>query len=327
MPLRQPRQAGGAGDRRPRHARERRARRARLAATRGRRRRRRAPRPRRPRRSKTLLIAPNLGWTETAVAALLADRLDATDLPIRVGNDADLGALAELWDGVGRELHDFVFVYGAIGVGAGIVMGGELLRGSAASAGELGHVTVDRDGPRCACGNTGCLELYVGQDALLRRAGMSLPPGDGVARWPTLLAETARRGDRRVLEALAEVGGWLSIGLGSLVNLFNPSAVVLGGYFAPLAEWLVEGVEREVGVHVLGARWSGCRVLVSTARGRTPPCAARRLSSSTTCWRTHVSWDWPRASDPRRRRRRQRLTGLPRARLLSGSLTSQAGPN
>jgi predicted NBD/HSP70 family sugar kinase len=211
----------------------------------------------------TLLIAPNLGWTETPIARLLEERLGPRAVPASVGNDADLGALAELWEGVGRQLQDFVFVCGAIGVGAGIVVGGELLRGSSGFAGELGHVTVDRDGPRCACGNAGCLELYAGQDALLRRAGMSLPPDDGVVRWPALLAERARGGDTRVLEALAEVGGWLSIGLGSLVNLFNPSAIVLGGYFAPLAEWLVEGVEREVGVHVLGARWSGCRVLAS----------------------------------------------------------------
>ena len=124
----------------------------------------------------TLLIAPNLGWTETPIAPLLEERLGARTLPVSVGNDADLGALAELWEGVGRQQRDFAFVWGAIGVGAGIVIGGELLRGSSGFAGELGHVTVDRDGPRCACGNAGCLELYVGQDALLRRAGMSLPP-------------------------------------------------------------------------------------------------------------------------------------------------------
>jgi predicted NBD/HSP70 family sugar kinase len=212
----------------------------------------------------TLLVAPNLGWTETPVAALLADRLGRRAVPIRVGNDADLGALGESWAGVGRHLRDFVFVYGAIGVGAGIVVGGELLRGASGFGGELGHVTVDRYGPRCACGNTGCLELYVGRDALLRRAGMTVPtPNDGTVRWPALLADRARAGDARALEALAEVRGWLSIGLGSLANLFNPSAIVLGGYFAPLGEWLVQGIEPDVGVHVLGARWSSCRVLVS----------------------------------------------------------------
>ena len=115
----------------------------------------------------TLLIAPNLGWTETPIAPLLEARLGARTLPVSVGNDADLGALAELWEGIGRQQRDFVFVWGAIGVGAGIVIGGELMRGASGFAGELGHQTVDRHGPRCACGNAGCLELYVGQDALL----------------------------------------------------------------------------------------------------------------------------------------------------------------
>jgi len=213
---------------------------------------------------KTLLIGPNLGWTETPVAALLGERLGAGLLPVRVGNDADFGALAELWEGVGRQVRDFVFVYGAIGVGAGLVAGGDLLRGASGFGGELGHVTVDRDGLRCACGNSGCLELYAGQEALLRLAGMPLPPpGESDVRWPALLAEKARAGDARVLDALSEVAGWLAVGLGALVNLFDPTAIVLGGNFAPLAEWLVERIEREVRAHVLGARWSSCRVLAS----------------------------------------------------------------
>lgn len=216
---------------------------------------------------KTLLVAPNLGWREVPVAALLSERLDLADLPIRIGNDADLGALAELWDGVGRELRDFVFVYGAVGVGAGVVVGGELLRGASGFGGELGHVTVDPRGPRCACGNTGCLELFVGQEATLRLSGITEQPvPDGGQRWcwAELIADKARSGDARVIAALADVGGWLSVGLGSLVNVLNPSAVVLGGYFAALAEWLVEAVETEIEVRALGAEWSTCRALVST---------------------------------------------------------------
>ena len=126
-------------------------------------------------------------------------------------------------------------------------------------------MTVDRHGPRCACGNTGCLELYAGLDALLARAGITpATPPDGRIAWPALVAERAAEGDEQVLQALAEVAGWLSIGLGSLVNLFSPTAIVLGGYFAPLAKWLIEGVEREVQVHVLGAKWSSCGVVAST---------------------------------------------------------------
>jgi predicted NBD/HSP70 family sugar kinase len=227
----------------------------------------------------TLLIAPNLGWTETPVVSLLQERLGSRVLPVRVGNDADLGAIGELWHGVGRQMRDFVFVCGiGVGVGAGLVVGGELLRGSSGFGGELGHVTVDRHGPRCGCGNTGCLELYAGRDALLSRAGIRPPSaGDGRAAWAALVAERARAGDARVLQALEEVAGWLSIGLGSLVNLFNPTAIVLGGYFAPLAEWLIEGVEREVQVHVLGARWSSCRVIASTLGEEAPVHGAAAL--------------------------------------------------
>jgi predicted NBD/HSP70 family sugar kinase len=216
------------------------------------------------RTERMLLVGPNLGWVETPVAELLGARLHVADLPIRVGNDADLGALGELWEGLGREVRDFVFVYGGIGIGAGLVAGGELLRGPSGFGGELGHVTVVPGGPACACGNGGCLELYAGEEALLRLAGLTPPTrNDGGVRWAAILAERARAGDARVLAALAEVGDWLSIGLGSLVNLFSPSAIVLGGYFAPLADWFVDGIESKVGGRVLGGRWSSCRVLVS----------------------------------------------------------------
>ena len=103
------------------------------------------------------------------------------------------------------------------------------------------------------------------------------------------------------------------------MNLFNPSAIVLGGYFAPLAEWLVEGVEREVGVHVLGARWSGCRVLASrlgedaAVRG-----AAARVLHDVLADPASVGWSSPR--DPRRRPRRQRLSGAAARRLPVGLL-------
>ena len=204
-----------------------------------------------------LLVAPNLGWTDVDVAGGLAARLDRPAFPLRVENEANLGALAELWEGAGREFTDFIYVSGELGVGAGIIVGGELFRGAHGFGGELGHTTVDPAGERCACGNQGCLETRVALGALLHAAG--LEPGARVGE----LAERARAGDARVLAALAEAGRWLGIGVASAANLLNPRGVVVGGYFATLAPWLVPGLQDELDAHVLSSQWDAPRVVVS----------------------------------------------------------------
>jgi len=204
-----------------------------------------------------LLVAPNLGWTDVDVAGELGARLDRPAFPLRVENEANLGALAELWEGAGREFSDFIYVSGELGVGAGIIVDGELFRGAHGFGGELGHTTVDPGGERCACGNQGCLETRVALGALLRAAG--LEPGARVGE----LAERARANDARVLAALAEAGRWLGIGVASAANLLNPRGVVVGGYFATLAPWLVPGLQDELDAHVLSSQWDAPRVVVS----------------------------------------------------------------
>jgi predicted NBD/HSP70 family sugar kinase len=204
-----------------------------------------------------LLVAPNLGWTDVPVAQAMAARLPGT-LPVRAENEANLGALAEMWEGAGRELGDFLFVSGELGVGAGIVVGGELFRGSHGFGGELGHVTVDPAGEECACGNRGCLETILGLPHLLEAAG--LPPDRRVEE----LAAAARGGDERVLAALAEAGRWLGVGVGSALNLLNPRGVVVGGYFGTLAPWLLDGLEHELAARVLAAEWDIPRVVGSS---------------------------------------------------------------
>lgn len=216
-----------------------------------------------------LFVAPNLGWTETPVAALLQAQLGDPSFPIRVDNEANLGALAERWEGVGRGLQDFVYVSGdaGVGVGAGVVLGGQLYRGASGFGGEFGHVVLEPRGERCACGGRGCLEGLVGQEALLRLVGWDPelvgaeagPPG----MLPARLAERARAGDERTLAALAQVGTLLGIGLATVTNVLNTSAVVLGGYFQPLVEWLAGPVEHELATRVLSARWSPVTVVAS----------------------------------------------------------------
>ncbi|RCG22979.1 ROK family transcriptional regulator [Streptomyces diacarni] len=226
----------------------------------------------------TVVRAPNLGWYDTDIAGALAgagtgDRpsagaeahrtaggkdyrtvgarkgltagaLSADALPLLVDNEANLGALAELWLDSGRVPRDFVHVSAEVGIGAAVVLSGDLLRGTRGFAGELGHVPVRPDGPRCVCGGRGCLEQYAGEIALLRAAGLRADgPRDAAF---TALAERAATGDTRTRDALEEAGTALGIALAGTVNLLDPRAVVLGGALARFATWLLPALEREL---------------------------------------------------------------------------------
>ena len=170
--------------------------------------------------------APNLPrWVDVAVDAALSARLGVA---VDTANEADLAALAELW--FGARLPDFVLVSAGIGVGAGIVVGGELFRGPGGRAGELGHVVVDPDGPACSCGGQGCLEQAAGQDALLRLAA--------AADVEALVDAPGA--------ALAEAGRALGIALTGLVNLLDVADVVLGGLYALLGDDLRAAVAAEL---------------------------------------------------------------------------------
>jgi len=136
-----------------------------------------------------LRLAPNLGWVDVPVADILADRFAAHDLAVVVDNEANLAALGELWFGGHEDLDDFVHVSGEIGVGGGIVIGGELFRGVRGFAGEIGHVVVQPDGPRCRCGARGCLEQVAGQEAILRAAGLTGAVGTSLGQPRGSVAE------------------------------------------------------------------------------------------------------------------------------------------
>jgi predicted NBD/HSP70 family sugar kinase len=214
-----------------------------------------------------LLVAPNLGWNDVAVVEGLHERLSGPSFPLAADNEANLAALAELWEGTARGLSDVFYVSGEIGVGAGIIVRGELFRGSQGFGGEFGHMTVDPNGRPCACGSRGCLETIVGLEALLERAGLD-PNGaattTGSGEPVSDLAGRARMGDEQALEALREAGRWLGLGIASAANLLNFQAVVLGGFFAQLATWLAAPIAHELEAHVLASQWSVPRLLPST---------------------------------------------------------------
>ncbi|MFI1561629.1 ROK family protein [Streptomyces sp. NPDC020490] len=199
--------------------------------------------------ARTVVRAPNLEWHDTDLGALLP-----AGLPLTVDNEANFGALAELWLGEGTP-RDFLHVSAEIGIGAAVVVAGGLLRGTRGFAGELGHVPVRPEGPACPCGGRGCLEQYAGEEAVLRAAGLE-PGEDRVG----LLAHRAAEGDEAVRRALRDAGTALGIALTGAVNLLDPESVVLGGALAALAPWLLPSLEAELARRTAGP---ACPVSVS----------------------------------------------------------------
>jgi predicted NBD/HSP70 family sugar kinase len=203
-----------------------------------------------------LLIAPNLHWEDVAVADGLAARLgDAGPRPT-ADNEANLAAVAELREGAGRGLQSFIHVSGEVGIGAGVVLAGAVMRGAHGFGGEFGHLTVEPDGVPCACGSHGCLETRAGLEALLAAAGepeaaagARVPSGEPVRR----LAARADDGDPAAVGALRDAGRWLGIALASAANLLDPQAFILGGFLAPLAAHVAPAIEEELRGRVLGS--------------------------------------------------------------------------
>ena len=201
-------------------------------------------------------VAPNLGWLDVPLADIIARRLGSA-VGVSVGNEADLGALAEHRRGAAAGVDDVLYVSGEVGVGGGVIVAGRPLTGAAGYAGEVGHMPVNPAGSRCRCGSSGCWETEVGERALLRRAGRS--PSGGRAAVDTVF-EAAAAGSRREREALATTGRWLGRGMGGLVNAFNPSLVVLGGLFGRMHPYVGAEIAGALKRHALGATREGLRV-------------------------------------------------------------------
>jgi predicted NBD/HSP70 family sugar kinase len=172
-------------------------------------------------------LAPNLGWRDEPLGARLAAAL-ALPAPIHVANEADLGGLAEHRRGAAVGFDSVLFVMGEVGVGGNLMVDGQPVVGAAGYAGEIGHLPVNPEGGRCGCGSYGCWETEIGERAMLVHAGR---PAAGGREAVAQLLEAAANGEREALAGLAHVGGWLGIGLAGLINVLNPSLVVLGGLF------------------------------------------------------------------------------------------------
>ena len=200
-----------------------------------------------------VISAPNLHEIEDI-------RLDEeigrrTGLMVTVENDANAAAWGEFRFGAGRGLKHMVFITLGTGVGGGIITQGVLLRGAQGAAGELGHVTIDPTGPRCGCGNYGCLEALASGTAIQRRARevaneRSTSALGRLAIERQVLGEDvtrlAQEEDDASISVLEETGRWLGIGLAGFVNTFNPEVIAVGGGASQAGELILKPARKEV---------------------------------------------------------------------------------
>ena len=216
-------------------------------------------------------LAPNLGWHEVPLADLLAGQLPL-GAPVLAANEADLGALAEHRRGPHAGVANLIYVSGEVGIGAGVIVDGKPLLGSAGYAGEAGHAMINPDGPLCGCGAVGCWEAEAGEAALLRRAGVA----DGTGHLDEV-AERAAAGDDVTLRAIAETGRWVGLGIGNLINLFNPELVVLGGLYQRLFGFLESSVVEGARTRTLDAPGAMATIACSGLGSDAPLIGAAEL--------------------------------------------------
>jgi len=195
---------------------------------------------------------PNLeGWRDVPLAALLAE---AIGIPAFIENDANAAAVGEAWVGAGAGVSDLIYITVSTGIGGGLIFGGELYHGTSGTAGEIGHMTIEPDGPTCTCGRRGHLEILASGTAIGRMATeavvagrpstlSALPRGEITA---AAVAEAAAAGDVLAIEVYARAGGYIGVAAASLVNVLNPQMIVFGGGVSKAGELLLAPVRQAV---------------------------------------------------------------------------------
>ncbi len=232
-----------------------------------------------------VIFAPNLHAIE---GVPLKEELGRrARLHVTVENDANAAAWAEFRFGAGSEATHLVFITLGTGVGGGVISHGLLLRGAQGAGGELGHITIQATGPRCGCGNHGCLEALASGTAIGRRARevASEHPNSALGQLAmerTVLGEDvtelAQGGDEAAISVLKETGVWLGIGLAGFVNVFNPEVIAIGGGVARAGELILEPARQEVRLRAQSPSRDLVQIREATLGGRSGVLGAAALA-------------------------------------------------
>ncbi len=225
----------------------------------------------------TVVLATNLGWENVPIGPLLKEFFQC---PVKVINDANAAALGEWLAGAGVGTKDVIYVTVSTGIGGGIISDGRLMLGSTNSAAELGHISIDRNGPSCACGNRGCIEVYASGSTIARRVREDIRSGE--ARTSTVLemaggnpehltarhvTEAAQAGNEYAKDRLAEAGSALGMGLTAIIHLVNPEMIILGGGVSQSGRLLFEPMLDSVRRHGIPGMVSRVRFVTAKLGG------------------------------------------------------------
>ncbi|NCB37857.1 MAG: ROK family protein [Erysipelotrichia bacterium] len=220
-----------------------------------------------------VIYSPNLGWRNAPLGAALAD---AMNMPIKVLNDVRAATVAEQKFGNGKGLSSFGNIFVGTGVGSGFVLNGQLLNGATNSAGEIGHICMDPEGPVCGCGNRGCLEAFASGTGMENYVKAELKKGRKSllsdlaehklenVRGP-LIGKAAEQGDELAIAAIERVGRYLGLALANVHTLMNPEIILLGGGMMALKKFFMPTLLDTMKMHILPVADQN-RVLVKEAR-------------------------------------------------------------
>jgi predicted NBD/HSP70 family sugar kinase len=215
-----------------------------------------------------------LHWHNVPLRKIFSER---TGLKVFVENDANAAAIAEHLFGVARKCKDFIFVFAGVGIGGGLFLNGELYRGRNGFAGELGHSPIMAEPYQspCHCGNRGCWETYANQFSIIQRVQArlevkrsSLLPqlmsDEGAVLSIPLIKKAADLGDQQAIDSFAEAGSAMGQGFASLINIFNPEKIILGGPLSIAGSYLLPSIEQTVSQHSLPEIGQQSDVFLST---------------------------------------------------------------
>lgn len=222
-----------------------------------------------------VLLTPNLGWVDLPLRQIIRDRLD---LRAALDNDANCAVLGEWWVGAARGSRNAIGITIGTGIGGGLILDGKLYHGASDVAGEIGHTTIDTEGRRCKCGNYGCLEAYASGPNIALRAVEEIQAG-AVSRLPSLVSgdlrkitaqtvyQAAKDGDELALEVVNDTARFLGVGIGNLLNIFNPEVVVVCGGVTLAGDHLFVPLRREAARRAFKPAVEACRIVPGALGG------------------------------------------------------------